>query len=44
MNTEGVVLVKGNVRIISNRKTLLKSNANVEELQLILDDLKRCVE
>lgn len=32
--------VKGNVRIISNRANLLKSNATVEELTLVLEDLK----
>ena len=31
---------KGNVRIISNRANLLKSNATVEELELVLKDLK----
>jgi len=34
--------VKGNVRVISNRANLLKSNATVEELTLVLEDLK-CV-
>jgi predicted nucleic acid-binding Zn ribbon protein len=33
--------VKGNVRIISARANLLKNNAYVEELELILEDLKR---
>ena len=31
---------KGNVRIISNRANLLKSNASVRELELVLKDLK----
>lgn len=34
--------VKGNVRVISNRANLLKSNASVEELTKVLEDLK-CV-
>lgn len=32
--------VKGNVRVISSRANLLKSDATVEELELILADLK----
>ena len=32
--------VKGNVRVISNRANLLKSNATVEELRLVLKDLE----
>jgi hypothetical protein len=32
--------VKGNVRIISNRANLLKSNAEVWELEAVLEDLK----
>lgn len=32
--------IKGNVRVISSRANLLKSNAYVEELELILKDLK----
>lgn len=32
--------VKGNVRIISGRANLLKSNATVEELEAVLADLK----
>lgn len=31
--------VKGNVRVISQRANLLKSNATVEELTLVLKDL-----
>lgn len=31
--------VKGNVRVISKRANQLKSNATVEEMQMILDDL-----
>jgi len=34
--------VKGNVRVISNRANLLKSNATIEELEKVLEDL-RCV-
>ena len=37
--------VKGNVRVISNRANLLKSNASIEELRLVLKDLegiKKC--
>jgi hypothetical protein len=33
--------VKGNVRVISNRANTLKNNATAEELQLILDDIRR---
>lgn len=33
---------KGNVRVISNRANLLKSNAEVWELEKVLEDLKRC--
>lgn len=33
--------VKGNVRIISNRANMLKNNATLEELQLILEDALR---
>lgn len=32
---------KGNIRVISNRANLLKNNATVEELELVLDDLRR---
>ena len=32
---------KGNVRVISNRANLLKSNASVCELALVLEDLRR---
>lgn len=32
---------KGNIRVISNRANLLKNNATVEELELILQDLRR---
>lgn len=32
---------KGNVRVISNRANTLKLNASVEELELVLADLKR---
>lgn len=32
---------KGNIRVISQRANLLKSNATVEELQKVLDDLRR---
>lgn len=31
---------KGNIRVISNRANLLKSNATIEELSKILEDLK----
>lgn len=34
--------VKGNVRIISARANLLKNDATIEELTLVLEDLKRC--
>lgn len=34
--------IKGNVRVISNRANLLKSNATLEEMLLILEDL-RCL-
>ena len=33
--------VKGNVRVISARANLLKSDATVSELELVLQDLKR---
>lgn len=33
--------IKGNVRVISNRANLLKNNASVAELELILADLKQ---
>ena len=33
--------VKGNIRVISNRANLLKSNASVEELEKVLADLKK---
>lgn len=32
--------IKGNVRVISNRANLLKSNASIEELNLVLKDLQ----
>jgi predicted DNA binding CopG/RHH family protein len=32
--------VKGNVRVISNRANLLKSNAEIWELEAVLEDLK----
>ena len=32
---------KGNVRVISNRANLLKNNAKIEELELVLEDLRR---
>jgi hypothetical protein len=35
--------VKGNVRIISARANLLKSNATIEELEKVLADLRRIV-
>lgn len=34
--------VKGNVRVISNRANLLKSDAKVWELEAVLEDLKKC--
>lgn len=33
---------KDNIRVISNRANLLKSNANINELELILKDLRSC--
>ncbi len=33
--------IKGNIRIISNRANMLKNNATVEEMELILKDLKK---
>lgn len=33
--------VKGNVRVISKRANMLKNNATIEELTLVLRDLKR---
>jgi hypothetical protein len=33
--------VKNNIRVISNRANLLKSNAEVWELEAVLNDLKR---
>jgi len=33
--------VKGNIRIISNRANLLKNDATVAELELVLNDLRR---
>ena len=33
--------LKGNVRVISARANLLKNNATVEELERVVDDLKR---
>lgn len=33
--------VKGNVRVISARANLLKNNATIEELTLVLEDLKK---
>ena len=32
--------VKGNVRVISHRANMLKNNATIEELELVLKDLK----
>lgn len=32
--------VKGNVRVISKRANMLKNNATIEELELVLKDLK----
>lgn len=32
--------IKGNIRIISNRANLLKNNATIEELELIISDLR----
>lgn len=32
---------KGNIRVISNRANLLKSNATIEELQKVINDLRR---
>ena len=31
---------KGNVRVISHRANMLKNNATIEELELVLKDLK----
>lgn len=33
--------IKGNVRVISNRANLLKSNAEVWEIEAVLEDLKK---
>jgi len=33
--------VKGNVRVISQRANLLKSNATIEELEAVLDDARK---
>ena len=33
--------VKGNVRVISKRANMLKNNATIEEIELVLKDLKR---
>lgn len=33
--------IKGNVRVISNRANKLKNNANVKELELVLEDLRK---
>lgn len=38
-NSKGYI--KGNVRVISNRANKLKNNATIEEMELILEDLKR---
>lgn len=32
--------VKGNVRVVSKRANMLKNNATIEELELVLKDLK----
>ena len=32
---------KGNVRVISNRANLLKNNASIGEIELVLEDLRR---
>lgn len=32
--------VKGNVRVISKRANMLKNNATIEELELVLEDLR----
>lgn len=34
--------VKGNVRVISMRANGLKSNANIDEMELIWEDFRRC--
>lgn len=33
--------IKGNVRVISQRANLLKSNATIKELEMVLNDLRR---
>jgi hypothetical protein len=37
----GLGYVKGNVRVISARANLLKNDATISELELVLKDLKR---
>jgi len=34
--------VKGNVRVISYRANMLKSDSTIEEMELILEDLRKC--
>lgn len=37
-NSKGYV--KGNIRVISNKANLLKSNASIEDMRLILEDME----